>query len=186
MTDIFPHVTAMYCEGNTIEPNQPTNWFALYTKPRHEKWVVTQCESRGIKAFLPLYSAKRKWKTRTAVVELPLFPAYVFVHMTLQQRIDVITIPSVIDLVSFRGIPAALPESQIEALQNAVSGNRAEPVRYLATGQRVRISSGSLSGLEGIFVRQEHDDRIVVSIEWMARSVAIRLDPADIESLSWQ
>jgi len=114
---------------------------------------------------------------------LPLFPSYVFIHIALQNRFRVLGLPGIVSLVSFNGKPAVVPESQIETLKKAITLGRAEPHFYLHAGKRVRVAVGPLAGLEGIVVQIRNKTQVVVSFEWMARSVAISLDPADVESL---
>jgi transcription antitermination factor NusG len=85
--------------------------------------------------------------------------------------------------VSFNNVPAAVPESQIESLKQAVILGRAEPHLYLYSGKRVRVTAGPLVGLEGIIVEVKNRVQVIVSFEWMARSVAVSLDAADVEAL---
>lgn len=158
-------------------------WYAAYTRTRHEKCVAEQCKQRGVAVFLPLYCARRLWKQRRAKVLLPLFPSYVFVRIALQDRLRVLGIPGIVSIVSFRGVPAVVPEAQIDSLSRAVSLGRANPAVYLQSGRRVRVTAGPLVGLEGIVVDFRGEVQVIVSFEWMSRSVAISLDAADVESL---
>jgi transcription antitermination factor NusG len=86
-------------------------------------------------------------------------------------------------LVSFNNAPAIVPESQIESLKRAIMLGRAEPYVYLQSGRHVRVTSGPLAGLEGIVVEIRNRVHVIVSFEWMARSVAVSLDAKDVEGL---
>jgi transcription termination/antitermination protein NusG len=157
-------------------------WYAAYTAPRHEKQVTRQIEGRQVQSFLPLYRSVRRWKDRRKEVELPLFPGYVFVRMALKQRLLVLQVPGVVQLVSFQGRPAALPEGEIERLQDRLGRDvRMEPHPYLRVGRRVRVRSGSVAGLEGILVRRKDKFRVVLSIDLIQRSIAVEVDEADVE-----
>jgi transcription antitermination factor NusG len=126
----------------------------------------------------------RRWKDRRIQLELALFPGYVFVHIALRDRLQVLQLPGVVQLVSFGGKPAALPDAEIEALRNGLAGNLcAEPHPYLTVGRRVRVRAGSVAGLEGILLRRKQKFRVVLSIQLIQRSVAIEVDEADIEPL---
>src|ERR1700733_4075608 len=115
-------------------------WYAVYTWARHEKRVAEQLEQRQLRNFLPLYRAMHRWKDRRKEVELPLFPSYVFVQLSLQHRLRVLEIPSVVHLVSFQGKPAALPDDEIEKLRQGVNGRvRMGPHPYLQDGQWGRV-----------------------------------------------
>jgi transcription antitermination factor NusG len=138
-------------------------------------------DGRRIHSFLPLYWSVRRWKDRRIQLDLPLFPGYVFVHMALGDRLQVLNC-LVVQLVSVGGKPAALPDAEIEALRNGLAGNlRAEPHPYLTVGRRVRIRAGSVAGLEGILLRRKQKFRVVLSIQLIQRSVDIEVDVADIE-----
>ena len=169
--------------GNgTVQSPQPS-WYALYTCARHEKRVVQQIERRRLSCFLPLYRSVRRWKDRRKELELALFPGYVFVHMSLSNKLKVLEVPGVVRLVSFNGQPAALPEEEIEALRNRLSGSaKIEPHPYLRAGRKVRVRSGPFQGLEGVIVRRKDRCRLIFSIDLIQRSLAIELDEADVEA----
>jgi len=159
-----------------------SRWYAAYTSPRHEKRVAQQMEGRQIHCFLPLYKSVRRWKDRRKQLELPLFPGYVFVHMALKDRLQVLQLPGVVQFVNFNGKPAPLPDAEIEALRNGLARNLcAEPHPYLKIGRRVRVHSGPIAGLEGILVRRKDKFRVVLSIHLIQRSVAVEVDEAEIE-----
>jgi transcription antitermination factor NusG len=158
------------------------NWYALYTCPRHEKQVAEQIEQRRISCFLPLYRSLRRWKDRRKELELALFPGYVFVRIAPQNRLQVLRVPGAVRLVTFNGQPSALPEAEIESLRRGLAGRvRMAPHPYLQVGRRVRVRSGPMAGLEGILRRRKEGLRLVVSIEMLARSVAVEVDEADVD-----
>jgi transcription antitermination factor NusG len=160
-------------------------WYAAYTYPRHEKQVASLMSGRRMENFLPLYRSARRWKDRQMKIDLPLFPGYVFVHMALADRLRVLTVPGIVHLVSSRGRPAPLDETEMELLRHRCSaGARLEPHPYLSVGERVRVCGGPVAGLEGILVRRKDGFRVVLSIEMIMRSVAVEVDEADIEPLA--
>lgn len=165
------------------EQLRPACWYAVYTRSRHEKCVAHECTLRGVTAFLPLYCVNRLWKQRLAKVMLPLFPSYVFVRTALEDKLQILGIPGIVSFVSFNGGPAVVPEAQINSLSRATTLGRVSPHFYLQSGKRVRVTAGPLLGLEGIVVDFKDSVQVVVSFEWMSRSVAVSLDAAEVESL---
>jgi transcription antitermination factor NusG len=156
-------------------------WYAVYTSANHEKRVAEQMAQRSVEHFLPQYASVRRWKDRRVQLDLPLFPGYVFVRLALRDRLRVLKIPSVVCLVSFGGQPAALPDEAVAHLRDGLSGNlRIEPHPYLRCGRRVRLLRGALAGVQGILLRKKGRLRVVMSIELIARSVAVEVDLADI------
>lgn len=159
-------------------------WYAAYTCPRHEKYVAQQLVNRRIGSFLPLYSSVRRWKDRRKRIDLPLFPGYVFVQMTERNRLDILRLPGVVQLVCFQGKPAAIAPAEIKALRRGTTGSVVvQPHPYLKEGRRVRIVSGPMTGTEGIFVRRKHQTRLVISISLIQRSVAMEIGEADVEPI---
>jgi transcription antitermination factor NusG len=113
---------------------------------------------------------------------MPLFPGYVFVRVSLSERIRVLEHPSVLRLVTFGGRPAPLPDGEIQRLRAALELGKAEPFPFLTPGRRVRVKSGPLAGLEGMILRRKGRMRLVVSVEAIHRSIIFDLDAPDLES----
>jgi len=158
-----------------------TSWFAVYTSSRHEKCVARHFDERRIESFLPLYQREHRWKKRSsAQLELPLFPNYVFVHIGPQQRIPVLGVPGVLQIVGGR-MPAALPDGEIEALRAGLALSSFQPHPYLVAGERVRIKTGAMAGVEGILLRRKNELRVVLAIDLIQRSVAVEIDAQDVE-----
>ena len=162
-----------YAEGH--------GWWAVYTKHQHEKCVGDMLLSKGLEVFLPLYTADRRRRDRTVRLALPLFPCYVFVRENPSARLAVLSTPGV-HLIVTRG-PAfgVIPDQEIENLRVAIAAERQiEPCPYFGVGNRVRITQGVLRGLEGILVRQKGLSRVIISIEMLAKSIAVEVDVAEI------
>jgi len=159
------------------------HWYALYTNPRHEKVVAQQLNERCVENFLPLYRTWHSWKDRRKQVDLALFPGYVFVRIEEQNKLQVLKTPGAVNLVSFNGKLAALPEPEIEALRNALHNQVfAEPCPYLKVGRKVRVVRGPMAGAEGILSRKKDKYRVVISVEVLMRSVALEIDGSDLEA----
>jgi transcription antitermination factor NusG len=157
-------------------------WYAAQTCARHERRVLEQLNRRTVEAYLPLYGSTRNWKDRRVHLELPLFPGYVFVHVALRDRLQILQTPSVVRLVGFGGHAAALPDQEIESLRLGLAREmRIEPHPYLKLGHRVRVRTGPLHGLEGILVRKKNGSRLVISLDLIMRSVAVEIDVAELE-----
>jgi transcription antitermination factor NusG len=159
-------------------------WHAVYTSSRHEKVVAGQLEERGIESFLPLYRTLRRWRDRRKMVELALFPSYVFVRIGVHERLRVLQVPGVVKLVSFNGEPAVLPEPEINALRNGLENQLyAEPYPYLRVGKKVRVVRGPMAGAEGILSRKKDRQRVVISVDVLMRSIAVEVEGADLEAI---
>src|SRR5579863_2672698 len=161
------------------------DWYAIYTRHQHEKTVAESLSNNGIEVFLPLYGAIRQWKDRTKHILLPLFPCYVFLHGGLNRRVKVLSTPGVYSIVGLGGQPAAIQETEIEAIRRAVTSNlRVEPHPFLRCGDRVRVKAGPLAGIEGILIRKKGSFRLILSAELLEKSVAVEVDAFSVEPVS--
>jgi len=161
------------------------HWYGVYTRAHHEKTVAEQLVARGVEHFLPLYSSIRKWKDRRVTLQMPLFPGYVFVRLALRDRMTVQQVPGVARLVGFNGRPTPLPDDDVGRLWTGLAeGANARPHPYLTVGQRVRLKSGSLAGMQGILLRRKGHFRVVISIDLIHRSMSVDIDVMDVEALS--
>jgi transcription antitermination factor NusG len=157
-------------------------WFAAYTCSNHEKRAAFHFKMRAVDHFLPVYRSERHWKDRRVQLDLPLFPGYIFVRLAADARLRVLEVPGVVRLVGFNGQPYPLPENEIESLRKGVLNDaRIVPHPYLQAGSRVRIVGGPLEGAEGILVRRKNVHRVVLSLDLIARSVAVEVDLANVE-----
>jgi transcription antitermination factor NusG len=157
-------------------------WFAVYTACRHEKRVSELLLEREIETVLPLYKISRQWKKRAAVVvELPLFPCYLFVNISRAARGKVLGVPGVLSIVGAPNEPWPLRAAEIEALRLGSKMEKVEPHPFLNVGERVRIRNGPMSGIEGILKRRKNGCRLVLTLEVIMRSVVLDVDANDIE-----
>jgi transcription antitermination factor NusG len=158
-------------------------WFAVHTYARHEKVVAQAVREQGIASFLPLVKQVRQWSDRRKVVELPLFGCYVFVKIspTSKQRVRVLQTNGVLSFVGTHGMGIPIPEKQIEAVRLLVEEQL--PVcshPFLKVGQRVRIRSGALAGMEGILVSRSGERALVISLDAIQRSLSISVQGYDV------
>jgi transcription antitermination factor NusG len=160
-------------------------WFAAYTATHHEKSVSRQLAERGVESFFPAYRTRRQWKKRAPeTVELPLFPNYVFVRIARGERVAVLGTPGVFSVVGSGQKPLELPEREIEVLRDGLHERNVEPHQYLVVGERARVVSGVLQGLEGVILRKKNNLQIVLSLDQIMQSVAIEVDARELELVS--
>lgn len=152
-------------------------WFALRVTPRHDKSVALMLRNNGFEECLPLYRSRRKWADRFKTVDLPLFPGYVFCKFNPCSLVPILNTPGVIDIVRAGRTLLTVEEREIENLKAlAGSGVQSEPWPYLEVGQKVRIQSGPLYGLEGLLVEVRRAPRLVLSVALLQRSVLVVID----------
>lgn len=175
--------------GGSLNGVSASGWFAVYTLSCREKQVSRHMEVHSIEHFLPLTKSRRRWKNGCAVViEEPLFPGYLFVHMDRSARTQVLSVPGVHSIVGIGRDPIPLPQFEIETLRKSIDFLNIEPHSYLSVGERATILRGPLAGMTGIVTRKKNGFRFVLSIDLIMRSVAVEIDAADLEQcrdMSW-
>jgi transcription antitermination factor NusG len=165
--------------------NPERKWYAVLTLPKHEKSVVRHLEVRNVESFLPMYEEVRLWKNRQRMkVTLPLFPSYLFVRVCDRERVKALQSPGVLQIVGNRREPLPLPDAEIEFLRSGLRGKRIQPFRELLLGQKVRIRSGVMQGVQGTLVRKSNALRFVLTLELINQHAAIEVDAEDLEPLA--
>ena len=184
------------CRENLLNVSEPlpdrlqdkplvSKWFAAFTSPRHEKRVEQHLRQRDVEHYLPVYRSPRSWRNgQKVVLDLPLFPGYIFVHIKRTERVRILEVPGVLAIVGgTAGEMAPLPDVEIEALRSWLQSRQVEPHPLLTAGQRARIRSGALAGLEGIVVRQKNSLRFVLTMDLIMQSVAVEVDGEELEAV---
>lgn len=161
--------------------NDTQHWYALHTRSRHEKKVSERLAEKGVANYLPLHTTYRRWSDRQKKVTEPLFSCYVFVNIALRNRLDVLQTDGAVNLVAFNGIPAKIPEQQIEAIRYVLSEVKSvEQADFFQHGQKVRVEHGPLKGIEGTVVVKKNQHRLVIAIDAIHQAVSIEIDPGSL------
>lgn len=161
------------------------SWYAVQTRARHERVVVQRFREKGLTTFLPLVTEVRRWSDRWKSLELPLFSCYVFVKImnTNEDRLRVLCTDSVFDFVGVPRQGTPIPDEQIDAVRTIIEERlNWQSYPFLKIGQRVRIRSGALDGVEGILVSRNGERSVVVSVDALQRSLSVRVEGYEIEA----
>lgn len=159
-------------------------WYALRVRSNFERPVSDLLRGKDIEEFLPTYRSRRMWSDRIRQLDLPLFPGYVFCKIPMEARGLVLATTGVVNIVGVQQQPLPIAEEEIAAIRKMLDARvSVEPWPHIRIGQRVRVRSGSLSGVEGILLRIKDSCRLVISVTLLGRSVATEIDAAYIVPL---
>lgn len=151
-------------------------WYAVFTVPQNEKSAAKHLHQREIESFLPTYEAVRVWKNRQRVhLALPLFPSYLFVRIGSRERGRVLESPGVLRIVGTSRGPVPVPDETVEFLRSDFGAGKIEPYRELVIGEKVRIRSGAMRGLEGVLIRKNNNLRFVLTIDLINQHAAVEI-----------
>jgi len=153
-------------------------WYAIRVRSKFETVASTILRGKGYEEFLPVYQSSRNWSDRVKLLDLPLFPGYLFCRFDVNGRLlPILTTPGVISIVGAGKTPIPVSDDEIAAVQAVIrSGLPAQPWPFLNAGDRVYIGRGPLAGVEGIVTNTGKKYGLVVSVPLLQRSVAVEID----------
>ena len=160
------------------------DWFAVWTRSRHEKAVYDQLASKEIQSFLPTIPRWSRWKDRKKKIDWPLFPGYCFVRINPADTLPVLKCSGVVSIVSFEGKPSPIPEIEIDGIKRLVESDlQFDPCPFVREGDLVKVTHGPLKGVVGRLVRKGPHARLVLAVDLIARAVSVTVDAADVQAL---
>ena len=160
------------------------HWYAVRVRSCAEAVVVAGLVGRDLRTFLPSYGSPRRWSDRRKVVQVPLFPGYVFCRFNPNQRLPVLMTPGVVGIVSCGTQPEPIPDIEVDSIRTMVESRmQLHQNPYLSVGDPVEVIRGPLKGVVGIIVEQRRGWRLVVSVNLLQRSVAVELDTSMVVSI---
>jgi len=167
---------------------EEVHWYVLYTKPQHEKKVAALLEQRHIEYFLPLQKRKRRWSDRYKIIEFPVFPGYLFVHIEWgASHTPVLRLPGSLNFIRQEGGgPAIMPDEDLENLKLLTdSGSEliGEPDKDFPPGQEVLIRFGPLRGVRGVVIRVGKGGRVFVRVPLLNQMVSAEIEAIDLEKM---
>ncbi len=166
-------------KNKTMDLRQVPRWYAIYTRSRREKKVSMELEERGLEHFLPLVPQLRYWKDRKKIVNMPIFPGYVFVNIKLSEKIRVLRANGVVRFIEFNGSPSPIPDAQIEDVRQLLKyPDRVETASYFNCGDSVEITAGPFSGISGKIIHSRGKQRLLVGIEIIQQAISVEIDSA--------
>ncbi len=157
-------------------------WYVLWTHSHCERLVYDQLAAKGFDLLLPEIEV---WAMRSGVryrSRVPIFPGLSFPAPVRSMPTVTLRCARARGLVRILGERwdrlAVVPDTEIDAIEKLMRSHLsvlAHP--YLRAGQRVRITRGPLTDIEGILVRNNSDKGMVVlSVHLLHRSVAVEVD----------
>lgn len=167
------------------EADQMEHWYALHARARHERTIEQRLQERGVSTFLPMVTEIHRWSDRKKKIQLPLFSGYLFVKLARSKAniVSVLGVDGVFRFVGSGGEGTPIPEAQIDAIRALLAGELSWSHHpFLKIGQRVRIKSGALEGVEGILMARSGEATLVISVDAIQRSLAVRVEGYDVEA----
>jgi transcriptional antiterminator NusG len=169
---------------SSSERDRPVlEWFALRVRSNSEWITAEHLRMKGFETCLPM--CRPRGRSRKKNARVALFPGYVFCLFDRTVLLPILTVPWVIDIVGRGRVPEAIDPHEIHGIQVLAASELPSEARpYLAAGERVKIEEGPLEGVEGILIREKGQDRLVISVSLLLRSVTVEVDSDWVTPLS--
>ena len=161
-------------------------WYAVYTKPKHEKKIASLLADSGITHFFPVVRTLRKWHDRNKVITAPLFPSYIFVYLTTKtDYYRSLAFEGVWHFVRSGNEFSRIPDKVISDLQIAISsGNEIEvTVEHFTPGCQLTISKGPLTGLSCEVVDHKGKKGFLVRVTLLKRNILVYMPSESLTAL---
>lgn len=163
----------------------PLAWYGARVRNRSELVVASSLSAKEVECFVPCWPQLRAYSDRVRNVAVAAFPGYIFCKIDSTRRTRVLNTPGVQTLVGTRHAPEPIEDETIFSLQKAFSrAERVAQVPYLRCGDRVRVLDGPMAGAIGHLVRVRNEQRLVISLHLLQRSVEVEVDGASVMLLS--
>ena len=132
--------------------NNKAAWYVVYTAPKAEKQVQQRLAEQRIEVFLPLHLAPRKWSDRVKLVEMPLFPSYLFVYTQQSALYDLVRVSGITRVIYFEGQPARIRPQEIKAIRQFLEYANGRSCR-VELDDDVRVAIGPLKDAAGKVIK---------------------------------
>ena len=173
-------------ERSVLDPLMEPKWYALYTRSRFEKKMLSELTERRIEVFLPMREVLSRWKDRKKRIWVPLFPGYIFLNHvdTPENRFRVLNLPGAVRFVGFEGRANPVPAEQILSVRRFLEASIAvDPYPYMQVGAQVEVIAGPLKGIRGILVEKRGRFRFVIQVDLIRQAVSVEIDASDVRQV---
>ena len=159
-------------------PIQTPQWYAIRVKSNREHVTAQALRGKDYEVCLPVYRALRP--SGGHPTDVPLFGGYVFCQFDPRHRLPILTVPGVVHIVGFGNEPQPVDATEMASILSLMqTGLRLAPYPYPPVGRRVQLRAGPLRGVEGMILAHKGQNKLLVSVSLLQRTVAVDVD------LSW-
>jgi len=161
-----------------------SEWYAIWTRSRHEQVVHDQLQRKHVEAFLPTITKWSRWKDRKKKIDWPLFPGYCFARFDAADSLPILKCTGVVNIVSFEGKPAPIPSYELDSIRVLVGSDLLfDPCPLIREGMMVEVVHGPLRGVVGRLMRKDSPKaRLVLSVDLIGQAVSVEVDAADVKA----
>ena len=160
-------------------------WYALFTKSRAEKKAESELIAKDVEVYLPLEKRLKQWSDRKKWIEVPLIRSYIFVRINKKELEKVFYTPGIVNVVTFEGVPAPIPDKQIQVIKDVLSSEEKFEVTsdHFEIGEKVEVTQGGLKGLQGEMIQHLNKYKVLIRLEVIHQNLLININPSYIKRM---
>jgi transcriptional antiterminator RfaH len=154
------------------------NWYVVYAQAQKEAVAQRNLQNQGFEVYLPRYQRRCRHARRVYHVMAPLFPRYLFVRMDPKaQRWRAINGTVGVSYILSEGSePLAIDNAVIDAIRARENDGIVKvSAPTFAKGQKLCVTDGPFADVEGLFECVDDQQRVVLLLDFMGRTVRTRL-----------
>jgi transcription antitermination factor NusG len=177
--DVFPE--SLFGEEFVLDP--AAKWWAIYTLPRREKELMRRLRRLEISFYCPMIKRRSRSAAGRARTSFnPLFPGYVFLLGTEEQRYKALTTNCISRCLE---VPdgAQLIHDLRQIRQLIQADAPLTPEARIEPGMRIRIKSGALMGLEGSVIKRRGTERLLVIVQFLQQGASVELEDYQVDRI---
>jgi transcriptional antiterminator RfaH len=157
-------------------------WWALYTRARREKALARELFAGGLSFYLPLVSHTKIYRRNRITRSLPLFPGYLFLYGSDDARVAALSTNHISRVLTVAE-PTRLRHDLGHLRYLIESGAPVTLESRLTAGDRVRITSGALAGIEGTVIKRRSETRVIIGVHFLQQGASVVIDDYLLEPL---
>lgn len=170
----------MTLKGNDAQ----AHWYLIQCRPHEDVRALENLERQHFECYRPLYEKERLRRGRRVFMRAALFPGYLFIRLDClnDNWLPICSTRGVFKIVRFNERPLPVSDQIVNDIRRRIDS---KPIRepYLKSGEHVVITDGSFSGIEGIFVAPDGDERVMLLLNILHRDQTLSFPVADVRKL---
>jgi len=162
-------------------------WYVIQTKPKKEEEASSYLSNKGVEILAPLIEA---FTTRNGKINKevkPLFPGYIFGNFDVQRNYPLVRwARGVKKVLGYGGYPTPISEEVVNIIKARTDCNGiVKMIKHFEPNDMVRVTSGPLKDLLGIFERRVSDsERVRVLLNLIGYQPSVELHCSMIEKVA--
>jgi len=162
-------------------------WYVIQTKPKKEREAASYLSTKGLEILSPLIETFAPKSGRISRELKPLFPGYIFGKFEIEKDYPLVRwARGVKKVLSLGGYPSSVSEEVVTLIKGRTdSSGVVRRSRHFESNEVVRIKSGPLRDLLGIFERWVSDgERVRILLNLVGYQPAVEIHYSMVEKIA--